>query len=85
MDQLERCRLTDGKRLADWLLSMAGAKDDAALENLLRFNMLAQRHHVVSEESARTQLRRRGPQIRARLVDATLAALGRRRRERRSS
>jgi len=85
MDQLERCRLSDGRRLADWLLSMAKGEDDAMLERLLRFDMLAQRHHVVSEDSALTQLRRRGPWIRARLVDATLAALARRRRERRSS
>jgi CRISPR-associated protein Csx10 len=85
MDQLERCRLSDGRRLADWLLSMAKGEDDAELERLLRFDMLAQRHHVVSEDSALTQLRRRGPWIRARLVDATLAALARRRRERRSS
>jgi hypothetical protein len=84
MDQLERCRLTGGRRLADWLLSMAKGEDDAMLERL-RFDVLAQRHHVVSEDSALTQLRRRGPWIRARLVDATLAALARRRRERRSS
>jgi hypothetical protein len=85
MDQLERCRLTGGRRLADWLLSMAKGEDDAELERLLRFDVLAQRYHVVSEGSALTQLRRRGPWIRARLVDATLAALARRRRERRSS
>jgi len=85
MDQLERCRLTGGRRLADWLLSMAKGEDDAGLERLLRFDVLAQRYHVVSEGSALTQLRRRRPWIRARLVDATLAALARRRRERRSS
>jgi CRISPR-associated protein Csx10 len=85
MDQLDRCRLSDGKRLADWLLTMAKGEGDAMLENLLRFDMLAQRHHVVSEDSARMHLRRRGPWIRARLVDATLAALARRQRQRRSS
>lgn len=84
MDQLERCRLTGGRRLADWLLSMAKGEDDAMLERL-RFDVLAQRHHVVSERSALIHLRRRRPWIRARLVDATLAALARRRRERRSS
>jgi len=85
MDQLDRCRLSDGKRLADWLLTMARGEDDAMLGNLLRLDMLAQRHHVVSEESARTHLRRRGPWIRARLVDATLSVLARRQRQRRSS
>jgi len=85
MDQLERCRLNDEKRLVDWLLSMAKCKDDAMLERLLRFDVLAQRHHLVSEDSALSRLRLRGPWIRTRLVDATLAALQRRQRNRRSS
>jgi CRISPR-associated protein Csx10 len=85
MDQLDRCRLSNERRLAGWLLTMARGEDDAILENLLRFDMLVQRYHVISEDSARTHLRRCWPWTRARLVDATLAALARRQRQRRSS
>lgn len=79
MDQLERCRLGDGQPLSDWLRARACEGQDQALDGLLRLDAVAQRAHLVSEESAREVIARRNAAIRARLIDATLAALSRRR------
>ncbi len=80
MDQLERCRVDGGQRLASWLRSMAGGRDSRSVEGLLRFDALAQRLHIHSETSARHHLLERVPWIRARLIDSTLAAIARRQR-----
>ncbi len=85
MDQLERCRIAEGQRLASWLRTMAGAQDVHAVETLLRFDALAQRFHIQSETSARQHLQERLPCIRARLIDTTLAAMARKQREGRPS
>jgi CRISPR-associated protein Csx10 len=81
MDQLRRCRLRADerrRRLSSWLFAMAGERDDTELARLLRFDALAQRCHVISEDSVHEHLARRAPWVRARLVDAVLAALARR-------
>src|SRR5690606_34985325 len=80
MDQLERCRV-DQMSLADWLRGVADEDDGTRLAELLRFDTLAQRFHVDAETSARAQLTERATAIRARLIDAALAALARRQRK----
>lgn len=80
MDQLKRCRIGDGQRLASWLRTMAG-EDGHGVEMLLRFDALAQRFHIQGEASARQRLQERLPWIRARLIDNTLASIARKQRE----
>lgn len=85
MDQLERCRIGNGERLSGWLRRTAEGDRSTDLGNILRLDAVAQRSHIVSEESVRTLLAERDKELRARLIDATLAALSRMQRQRRSS
>lgn len=84
-EQLERCRVGDDRRrLSDWLWMIAGEQDWQKLATLLRLDAIAQRSHVVSEQSALATLRQDALWIRARLIDSMLAALARRQRSGRS-
>ncbi|SFW22810.1 hypothetical protein [Nitrosovibrio sp. Nv17] len=83
MDQLERCRVDDGERLAAWLRKMIDGTEQVLVASL-RLDALVQRAHVVSEVTARAHWVQQAPWIRARLIDATLASLARRQRQRRS-
>lgn len=78
MDSLDRSRIGEEgtrQRLSDWIREIAGSNE--SVESLLRLKALAQRSHVLSEESARSHLVTRSPWIRARLIDAVLAELAR--------
>jgi len=74
-DQLDRCIVTlpGGRRarLGDWLTD--AASDAGGVLDPLRLDAVAQQSHLSSEETLRTSLD--GPRLRARLVDAVLAAL----------
>lgn len=83
MDQLERCRVDDGKRLATWLRNMIDGAENVLLAPL-RLDALVQHAHVASEETARAHWVHSVPRIRVRLIDATLAALARTQRQGRS-
>jgi len=83
MDQLERCRM-DRASLADWLRGLA-AQGGSRLESTLRLDVLAQRHHVVSEARAVEVLRDQSEVLKVRLIGAVLAALARRNRQRGST
>lgn len=81
MDQLDRCRLGGDQRpLSAWLREMARDGDSEQLGRLLRLDTIAQRFHVISEDSARQALAARGLSIRSRLIDSVLAALARHQR-----
>lgn len=82
MDQLERCRIDNGKRLVTWLQNMIDT--DNVLVAPLRLDALVQHAHVISESTARAHWVDCVPRIRVRLIDATLVALARGRRQRRS-
>lgn len=72
MEQLERCRM-DGKRnLADWILE---ATDRDKVLSWLNAEVLAQRCHIISEESAKRILKEKPKEISVKLIDAVLAAL----------
>lgn len=62
----------------------AAGDEDHNLAQLLRFDTVAQRSHIVSEKAAREALDRSGAAICARLIDATLAALSRKVRQMKS-
>ena len=83
MDQLDRCRIriVTSQRLSAWLRATAEEGGDHDLAALLRLDAVAQRSHVISEATSREELTRRDGWIRARLIDATLAALARRLRQ----
>jgi hypothetical protein len=85
MQQLERCRLSGGPRLSEWLRRMAGGNDGQQLAAALRLGALVQRCHIVSEATAREHLAGRDYAVRARLIDSVLAALSREQRRGRSS
>jgi hypothetical protein len=84
-EQLERCRVGNGKRLLGWLREMAGGQDDQSLVTHLQLDALVQRFHVASRATAREHWVSRAPSIRARLVDSALAAVARKQRKRRST
>jgi CRISPR-associated protein Csx10 len=84
MEQLERCRIGDGQRLSAWLCAIAAGGGGQDIAARLRLDAVAQRSHIVSEASAREVLAGRDVALRARLIDATLAALSRRQRRRMS-
>ncbi len=80
MDQLERCRIgSSSERLSDWVRKLTRERADTEryAAELLRLETIAQRYYVISESSARRTLRARDTLMRARLIDATLAALAR--------
>lgn len=74
MDALERCRLTNGRNLAEWL--RATATDGPTLPDEKRAR-LAQRAHVVDANSANAFIAEacEDRATRVRLIDATLAIL----------
>ncbi|HEX9733123.1 MAG TPA: hypothetical protein VGG06_14185 [Thermoanaerobaculia bacterium] len=82
MDQLRRCRIgADGSKQAldDWMRGLATDGWDRFRERV-RLDAVVQRHHLVSESSAREVLETRSVVLRAQLIDGFLAALARRRR-----
>jgi len=72
MDQLERCRMDGNRNLADWILE---ATDRDKVLSWLNADVLAQRCHIVSEESAKGILKEKPKEISVKLIDAVLAAL----------
>lgn len=83
LDQIERCRLEAGgqERLSGWLRGVAGGWDDNRLGSLLRLEVIAQRNHIVSAQSASQCLEAQSDWMRVRLLDTTLAALARTKRK----
>jgi len=84
MEQLDRCCIGDVSRklkLSDWLRGLV--RNDGEKENLadtLHGDVLAQRYHMISEETARQCFKELENELRVKLIDATLAALARRKR-----
>lgn len=72
MQKLERCVMNDGKSLAEWILE--AARGENVLE-WLHADVLAQKWHIVSEESAMRFIEARTGELSARLIDSVLAAL----------
>jgi CRISPR-associated protein Csx10 len=73
MEQLERCQMRDDKKtLAEWITG--ATKKDKVLE-WLKADVLAQRYHIVSEESVKGILEEKSREISVKLIDAVLAAL----------
>lgn len=71
MEQLERCK-KDGQDLRSWMLGVL--HKDYVLE-LPKITVIAQRYHVVSEESAENVVRRATEALSVKLIDAVLAAM----------
>jgi CRISPR-associated protein Csx10 len=72
MDQLERCKIDDGKDLRKWILDVM---DRDMILNLLKVNVLAQRFNVVSEQSVKSGVDVKFEELSVRLIDAVLAGL----------
>jgi len=72
MQKLERCVMNDGKSLAEWILE--AARGENVLE-WLHADLLAQKWHIVSEESAMRFIEAGTEELSARLIDSVLAAL----------
>uniref|UniRef100_A0A7C4MKJ4 CRISPR-associated RAMP protein Csx10 n=1 Tax=Desulfatirhabdium butyrativorans TaxID=340467 RepID=A0A7C4MKJ4_9BACT len=72
IEQLERCRINGGTTLLEWTLA---ATESEKVLQWLNADVLAQRCHVVSEESAKRILENRSQEISVQLIDAVLAAL----------
>jgi CRISPR-associated protein Csx10 len=75
MEQLERCRVkvdSEWKDLAAWIMDAIHGEKVLAWLNA---DVLAQRCHIVSEESAKGVLKERSLEISGKLIDAVLAAL----------
>ncbi len=72
MEQLERCQVGGHGNLAQWILR---ATDSEQILSWLHTDVLVQRNHIVSEQSAGDGLAKRSPEISAKLMDAVLAAL----------
>ena len=72
MEQLERCRIGSNGDLA--VLIRDVMEKDKILE-WVNADVLAQRCHIVSEQSAKDVLKKRSSELSVRLIDALLAAL----------
>lgn len=72
MDQLESCRMDGHQNLTDWMLK---ATEPDRVLSWLDADVLAQRGHIVSEQSAKQSLEKRSVEISVKLIDAVLAAL----------
>ncbi len=72
LEQLERCRMDGNSDLAHWILE---ATDRDKILSWLNSEVLAQRCHIVSEESAKGILKEKPQEISVKLIDAVLAAL----------
>jgi CRISPR-associated protein Csx10 len=79
LNQLRECLVGENSKqsLAGWILDVVGGD----LGQYLTLDSLAQRRHIVSEESALAELAGQSAWIRARLVDETLAAIARNKRD----
>jgi hypothetical protein len=87
-DQLRRCRIDPGTgslSLATWIVDLASGNRWGRLREWLRLEPLAQRNHVVSEDSALQQLKEMHDEITVRLIDAMLAALAKQRKRKEAS
>lgn len=86
--QLDRCRIGEKKKpLSDWLREHLKNEDNSSICDTLRLEVLAQRHCVLSNESATKYLKSNERMLLTcvRLIDSTLAALARKQRQARSS
>lgn len=72
MKQLEHCVMDGGVNLAAWILDVITG--DRVLD-MLQGDVLAQRYHIVSEESAKRILTEQSETLAVRFIDAVLAAL----------
>ena len=72
MDQLERCKIDDGRDLRKWILGMM---DRDTIVSLLNVGVLAQRFFVVSEQSVRVGVDVKSEELSVRLIDAVLSDL----------
>jgi CRISPR-associated protein Csx10 len=72
MKQLEHCVMDGGMNLAAWILDVITG--DRVLD-MLQGDVLAQRYHIVSEESAKRILAEQSETLAVRFIDAVLAAL----------
>ena len=82
-DQLRRCRIDPGTgslSLATWIVELASGNRWDRLREWLRLETLAQRNHVVSEDSALQHLKEMHHEITVRLIDTMLAALAKQRK-----
>ncbi len=72
MDQLEGCKINDGKDMRSWIL--AAMNRDVILK-WLDLDVLAQRFYVVSKESVNSGVEKKFEELSVRLIDAVLANL----------
>jgi len=72
MDQMERCKIDDGKNLHTWILH---AMDRDMILNWLQVGVLAQRLYLVSEQSAKSRVEEKFEELSVKLIDAVLAYL----------
>ena len=82
MEQLDRCSIgNEQKKLSHWLRDLVRNHEKSEdLSEKLHWDVLVQRYYLVSEEAARQCLERFEDELRVRFIDATLAALARRKR-----
>jgi CRISPR-associated protein Csx10 len=72
MDQMERCKIDDGKNLHTWILD---AMNRDMILDWLQVGVLAQRFYVASEQSAKSGVEETFEELSVKLIDATLANL----------
>jgi hypothetical protein len=72
MEQLERCKIDDGKNLRKWILDVM---DRDKILNLLKVGVLAQRFYVVSVQSVKSGVDMKSEELSVRLIDAVLTDL----------
>ena len=72
MEQLERCKINDGRDLRKWILD---AMDRDTILSLLNVDVVGQRFYVVSEQSARRGIDVKSKELSVRLIDAVLSDL----------
>jgi len=75
MEQLEKCRVRANgstQNLREWLIHVL---DEENMISGLKAKPLIQKYHIVSEESARRYLVDKSAELKARFIDAVLAAL----------
>jgi CRISPR-associated protein Csx10 len=72
MDQMERCKIDDGKNLHTWILD---AMDRDMILKWLQVGVLAQRLYVVSIQSAESGVEEKFEELSVKLIDAVLADL----------
>ncbi|NTW87849.1 MAG: hypothetical protein HGB26_01710 [Desulfobulbaceae bacterium] len=72
MEQLERCKIDDGRDLCTWIVD---AMKRDVIFSLLTVDVMVQRFYVVSEQSVRCGVEAKSEELSVRLIDAVLADL----------